>query len=296
MTDPVKKFFRIVFVFLPLTLLVALIFLTATAVFIYKTNPDYGFILSQKIRSQAYALQEKVYNEKYNLNKNFGEFCYRFFGDELKTKKIRLSLDEQMIRGSVYAYGNLYAGKIDPETLSLKIESEPATWHWRWYNWLGIGLNKVYQRTLEEMVNSPLPVKNNISTSTIEYKNDRYGFVFSLPLSWTGYTIVDETWTGYATGESGDKKFTEGPLISIRHPNWTEKIKRQDIPVMVFTIGQWQDLQNDKFHIGAAPIGPSELGRNVKYVFALPARYNYAFPAGYEEVDKIMQSNPLKVF
>jgi len=36
-------------------------------------------------------------------------------------------------------------------------------------------------------------------------------------------------------------------------------------------------LQQEKFHIGAAPINPSELGRNTKYVFALPARYNYAF-------------------
>jgi hypothetical protein len=28
-------------------------------------------------------------------------------------------------------------------------------------------------------------------------------------------------------------------------------------------------------------------------VFALPARYNYAFPTRYEEVEKILSSNPL---
>lgn len=159
MAEPTKIFFKIILTFLPLTLLVIFIFLAATVISIYKTNPDYGFILSQKIRSQAYSLSEAEYNKKYSLNKNFGEFCYRFFGDELKTKKIRLSLDEQKIRGSAYAYGNLYGGKIDPKTLNLEIESEPATWHWRWYNWLGIGLDKVYRRTLEEMVNSPLPDK-----------------------------------------------------------------------------------------------------------------------------------------
>jgi hypothetical protein len=35
------------------------------------------------------------------------------------------------------------------------------------------------------------------------------------------------------------------------------------------------------------------LGVNEKYVFALPARYNYAFPAGYEEVENIIASQPL---
>ena len=65
---------------------------------------------------------------------------------------------------------------------------------------------------------------------------------------------------------------------------------------MIFTLTEWNSLQQEKFHIGAAPIGPSELGRNAKYVFALPARYNYAFPQGFEEVDEILRSNPLRAF
>lgn len=154
----------------------------------------------------------------------------------------------------------------------------------------------------ENLIAPNRSIKNNVSTSTIEksaspgYKNDQYGFTFFLPISWAGYTIVDGIWIGYATSDAGDKKYAEGPIISIRHPLWTEKETRQDIPVMVFTISQWQDLQNDKFHIGAAPIGPSELGRNTEYVFALPARYNYAFPQGYEEVDQIIQNNSLQAF
>ncbi|MGB8451919.1 MAG: hypothetical protein WCD89_06255 [Anaerocolumna sp.] len=43
----------------------------------------------------------------------------------------------------------------------------------------------------------------------------------------------------------------------------------------------------------SAPINPCELGRNSQYVFALPARYNYAFPEGFEEVEDIIQSAPL---
>lgn len=65
---------------------------------------------------------------------------------------------------------------------------------------------------------------------------------------------------------------------------------------MIFTLTQWDLLQQKKFRIGAAPIGPKEIDRNSRFVFALPARYNYAFPTGYEEVEKILESSPLKPF
>jgi hypothetical protein len=65
---------------------------------------------------------------------------------------------------------------------------------------------------------------------------------------------------------------------------------------MVFNIPQWDALNRFEFHIGAAPIGPSELGRNSQYVFALPARYNYAYAEGWEEVEQILQGAPLQTF
>ena len=133
-------------------------------------------------------------------------------------------------------------------------------------------------------------------TTSLEYKNAQYGFIFSLPLSWEGYSIITDTWKGWAPGPQGDVPAAQGPLISIRHPLWTKEVPRQDIPIMVFTIAQWNSLQQNTFHIGAAPIGPSELGRNANYVFALPARYNYAFPVGYEEVDAILATKPLQTF
>ncbi|MBN7773618.1 PsbP-related protein [Clostridium aminobutyricum] len=126
------------------------------------------------------------------------------------------------------------------------------------------------------------------------YKNTEYGFDFTLPDSWKGYTIITDEWEGFSLQESEEQKVTEtGPLISIRHPEWSSENPRQDIPIMVFTLSQWDNLQKDEFHIGAAPINPSEIARNTKYVFALPARYNFAFPAGYEEVEDIMNSKPL---
>ena len=65
---------------------------------------------------------------------------------------------------------------------------------------------------------------------------------------------------------------------------------------MVFTITQWDRMQAGEWHVGAAPILPLELGRNSRYVFALPARYNYAFLQGWEEVEQILRENPLMTF
>ncbi len=63
---------------------------------------------------------------------------------------------------------------------------------------------------------------------------------------------------------------------------------------MIFTHEQWSSLQKGEFHIGAAPLDPTMLGQNDEYVFALPARYNFAFLEGYPEVEKIIENNALQ--
>ena len=130
----------------------------------------------------------------------------------------------------------------------------------------------------------------------IEYRNSELGFAFSLPSSWECSSIRNSEWEGLKSGDLGDEVVERGPIISIVHPDSTAQHPRQDIPLMVFTIEQWNRLQNDEWHIGAAPIGPSELGRNSQYVVAFPARYNYAFLKGWEEVEQIIQSQPLVMF
>jgi hypothetical protein len=127
-------------------------------------------------------------------------------------------------------------------------------------------------------------------TSTLSYVNNEYGFTFSLPVSWQGYIIVTSTWTGYSA------PITHGPIISIRSPLWTSSTPTQDIPVMVFTLAEWSAVSSGTMAVSAAPFPPSELGRNARYVFALPARYNYAFPQDWQEVQDIIQSNPLHAF
>lgn len=128
------------------------------------------------------------------------------------------------------------------------------------------------------------------TVSSINYTNNRYGFSVTLPPSWQGYTVVTGTWTGYTTPAE------HGPIFSIRNPLWASSTPRQDIPIMVFTLNEWSAVNSGTMSVSAAPIPPSELGQNAQYVFALPARYNYAYPEGWQEVQSIIQSNPLHAF
>jgi hypothetical protein len=130
--------------------------------------------------------------------------------------------------------------------------------------------------------------------AAIEYRNKQYGFCFCLPQGWRKFSIKIDQWKGYSNGPEGDAVTQRGPLISLRHPRWTQANPRQDIPIMVFTLTQWASLQREDFHVSAAPIGPSELGRNRRYVFALPPRFDWAFPTGYEEVEQILSASPLR--
>lgn len=123
------------------------------------------------------------------------------------------------------------------------------------------------------------------------YENMEYGFKVVLPESWSGYAIIQEEWVGNdISGEGKTTDSVKGPLVIIRHPEWTEKEPRQDIPIMIFTHEQWALIEEAKLAVSAAPIPPRELGRNEDYVFALPPRYNYEFPTGYEEVEQIIES------
>ena len=128
------------------------------------------------------------------------------------------------------------------------------------------------------------------SAPAIEYKNTKYGFSFSLPSGWKGYTIVTDKWEGSDTQKGAVDR---GPLIYIRHPAWTKENPRQDIPIMVFTVAQWESVEQGYFLVNKAPIAATELGRTRKYVFALPPRDNYADLAGVEEVDEILRHGPL---
>lgn len=128
--------------------------------------------------------------------------------------------------------------------------------------------------------------------ATVIYRNNVYGFCFVLPEGWKGYSIVPEQWSG-AILSSGQA--VKGPQLLIRNPKWTAANPYQDIPIMVFTPAEWQHAKNDDMSVSAAPIGPSELGSNSKYVFALPPRWiGFIDTLGQDELNAWMQQNRLQ--
>ncbi len=129
------------------------------------------------------------------------------------------------------------------------------------------------------------------TTEELTYVNEQFGFDFKLPKSWDGYLVLEETWTG-----STSELDISGPKIILRHPNWTDSKPMQDIPILIFTPQQWQDILAEKYNVSAAPIPPSLLGENDTYVFALPPRYNFAYLDGFEDVEAILKEAPLSTF
>jgi hypothetical protein len=140
-----------------------------------------------------------------------------------------------------------------------------------------------------------VPVNESAASNTsVVYSNSDFGFTFSLTENWRGYSIEKTTWEGNPLTATGTKQ--TGIKLLIRNPKWTSALPYQDIPVMVFTVAQWNLYVAGNFSVSAAPIPASELGRNNKYVFALPPRWNFDYSEGYVEAENIVNSNPLKAF
>lgn len=154
---------------------------------------------------------------------------------------------------------------------------------------LGLGYSLLDKDTVVVPVSEP-----TASSTAVVYNNSNFGFTFSLPESWKAYSVVESTWEGNPLTATSTKQ--TGTKLLIRNPRWTSALPYEDIPVMVFTIAQWNSYVAENFSISAAPIQASELGRNNMYVFALPPRWNFDYSEGYEEADGIVKSNPLKTF
>lgn len=156
---------------------------------------------------------------------------------------------------------------------------------------LGLMLYLFYSKSKKIIsVNNPAITAD----SSVLYSNADYGFSFSLPPGWKGYSIVKNTWEGNSLTTSSIKE--TGPKIIIRNPNWTTALHYEDIPIMIFTLKQWDSYLAEDFSVGAAPIRASELARNNAYVLALPARWDFDYSKGFEEAGNILKSNPIKVF
>ncbi len=119
------------------------------------------------------------------------------------------------------------------------------------------------------------------------YRNKEYGFEIILLESWKGYKVFEESWNG--TTLDGNSVKYEGPKIIIRNPKWSEDKIWQDVPILIFTKDEWQLIEANNLGIFAAPVAPSKLGENNKYVFALPPRWiGFTDASGQNEAQKIV--------
>ena len=131
------------------------------------------------------------------------------------------------------------------------------------------------QKALAPVVETPL-----VSTSTeLIYKNYAYSFTMNLQKDWRLYTVSTAT-------------IPFGNSVTLRHPLWTKENPRMDIPVLVYTVEQWDKWVKTDFegYPTAAPIGPTERGRNIRYVLATAPRYNFSFLSGFEGVEDILKT------
>ena len=130
------------------------------------------------------------------------------------------------------------------------------------------------------------------TASAVEYRNEQYGFGMTFPSGWSGYSVVAGTWQGQTHNEQGETTGTyTGPEFILRHPQWTAAAPWQDIPVVVFTHDEWPLVEQQKLGVSAAPISPSKLGENAKFVFALPPRWiGFADALGQERVAKVPET------
>jgi len=127
-----------------------------------------------------------------------------------------------------------------------------------------------------------------VKKTTVQYNDLNLKFTLTLLANWQGYTLDKGTWDGTGMGQDNSGANYSGTQIVIRNPKGS---RWQPIPIMVFTPAQWQLVEQEKINLSAAPVGPSKIGQNAKYVFALPARWvGFADYYGMDEAMAISQT------
>lgn len=123
-----------------------------------------------------------------------------------------------------------------------------------------------------------IPKPTQVATSSM-YNNQEYRFTLDLPESWNGFSATTTI-------------ISDGVQVTLRHPMWTKESARADIPILIYPLVTWTKWEESNFegYKTAAPIPPTERGRNAKYVFATAPRYNFSFLPGFEEVEVIIET------
>ena len=160
-------------------------------------------------------------------------------------------------------------------------------------NTIKYDLSVVYKKNSLSAEKAPVNNSGTSLATQITYNNIEYGFNFTLPANWQGYSIVKGEWKGSPLGSTSAQS---GPKLLIRNPKWTASLPYEDLPILVFTISKWNAYIAENFSVSAAPIKASELARNNVYVFALPPRWDFDYSLDYKEAQDIIAGKPISTF
>src|SRR5690242_12877756 len=61
--------------------------------------------------------------------------------------------------------------------------------------------NFVPNETVSQNATTSLP-QGSDNVSSVEYRNDKYGFIFTLPPDWAGYSVIESHWDGESLGNN----------------------------------------------------------------------------------------------
>jgi hypothetical protein len=129
----------------------------------------------------------------------------------------------------------------------------------------------------------------------MRYHEARYDLTFSLPSSWRGCSVAVRELDDQKYSLTDDKEVLVGhtPMITLRHPQWHASGPYQDIPILVFSRAQRDELHRGELWPSLFAGGVMyELWHNRRFVFAISSRYNADNEVrGWKEVAGIIERN-----
>jgi len=123
----------------------------------YLSFSNYNFYKEQN-SSLNYALMKKTkldllrkIDQSLDGDINYGELCLGVNSNQFKNNTINFN-EQKSLTGTYYSNGKTAVVLVDFANEKISILSS-VPWHWSWYNLLGIGLDKIYQPAISEVVN-----------------------------------------------------------------------------------------------------------------------------------------------
>ena len=133
--------------------------------------------------------------------------------------------------------------------------------------------------------------KAQTTNRQLVYRDQTFGFSIELPESWRGYSInriKEDIYDVSGTVKVNNGVVSSFEIVELHHPLETAQNPQAKMPIYIFRLNQWPQIERGEWSVGAAPFPPSILGQNSQWIIALPARYNYDFKPGWEEVDELV--------